>query len=198
VAGINFKDNQQTFCIFRKIFYFCIRKCAESKFLGDKVPYFIENMIEKQDILDIVSSAAAEKGLFIVDVIATPAKKITVVIDNFAGAGIDDCVFISRKIEASLGDRIADFDVEVSTPGLDKPFKVEQQYLKSIGKDVEICLSNGEKHKGKLLKYSGESIEVEVERMVKREGKKKKEKVTEKINFNLDKIKTTRLIITFK
>lgn len=63
--------------------------------------------------------------------------------DKEGGINIDDCVLISRALEARLDeeDKIKDaYILEVSSPGLTRPLKKEKDFKRSIGKLVEIKL----------------------------------------------------------
>ena len=63
--------------------------------------------------------------------------------DKEGGINIDDCVLISRALEAKLDaeDFIEDaYILEVSSPGLGRPLKKEKDYLRSIGKSIDIKL----------------------------------------------------------
>lgn len=63
--------------------------------------------------------------------------------DKEGGINIDDCVLISRALEAKLDeeDRIKDaYILEVSSPGLTRPLKKDKDFKRSIGKLVEIKL----------------------------------------------------------
>lgn len=90
--------------------------------------------------------------------------------DKEGGINIDDCVFISRALEEKLdaGDFIEDaYILEVSSPGLGRPLKKEKDYLRSIGKSIDIKLYKAiEKQKeftGILKEYSDDQIVVTVD-----------------------------------
>ena len=85
--------------------------------------------------------------------------------DKEGGINIDDCVLISRALEAKLDaeDFIEDaYIFEVSSPGLGRPLKKEKDYLRSIGKSIDIKLYQAkEKQKeftGILKEYSNGHI----------------------------------------
>lgn len=68
---------------------------------------------------------------------------LRVYIDKEAGIAVDDCELISRRLGEWLDkeDFIADsYILEVSSPGLGRPLKKEKDFVRSIGKDVEIKL----------------------------------------------------------
>ncbi len=134
--------------------------------------------------------------LFFVDVKITPQQKITLFVDGKQNIAIDKCVEISRMMEAYLeeenlvGDK---YILEVSSPGMDQPFKVKQQYFKSVGRLIEVLKKDGIKYKGELNKAEDEGITVKVET-------KKKGKVidTNLVDIPFDEIKTTKKLIKFK
>ena len=64
-------------------------------------------------------------------------------IDKEGGIAVDDCEIISRKLGEWLDkeDFIDDsYILEVSSPGLGRPLKKEKDFVRSMGKDVEVRL----------------------------------------------------------
>ena len=151
-------------------------------------------MITKEQILALIKEKTKEENIVIVDIEIKPTNKIFVYIDSEKNVTIDDCVKISRAIEFNLDRDVEDFSLEVSTPGLDQAFKVPLQYEKNINKMVEILTTEGEKHLGKLLSFNNNKIELEIEKKIK--IKNKKQVVTETLEFDLEKIKSTKATIT--
>jgi len=90
--------------------------------------------------------------LFLVAVRVSSAGKITVLTDKKGGITIDECVSISRFIEKNLNRDEEDYELMVSSPGLDMPFMVKEQYFKCEGKNVEIISTEGSKISGLLKK----------------------------------------------
>ena len=85
--------------------------------------------------------------------------------DKEGGINIDDCVLISRALEAKLDAEnfIEDaYILEVSSPGLGRPLKKEKDYLRSIGKSIDIKLyqakENQKEFTGTLKEYSSDHI----------------------------------------
>ena len=73
--------------------------------------------------------------------------------DKEGGINIDDCVLISRALEAKLDaeDFIEDaYILEVSSPGLGRPLKKEKDYLRSIGKSIDIKLYQADRKSTRL------------------------------------------------
>jgi ribosome maturation factor RimP len=90
-----------------------------------------------------------------------------------------------------------DFELQVTSPGLDKPFKVVQQYQKNIGKAVK-SKTEGGNIEGILKSVADEGIVIETERKERLEGKKKKIKVVEDVTLAFSDIIETKVVISFK
>lgn len=154
-------------------------------------------MIETEYIKGIIAAGLEGTDLFLVDLQISTSNKISVLLDSWTSVTIDNCVSISRKIESSLDREEQDFALEVSSAGLDLPFVVLDQYKKNIGRNVEVITLEGLKATGKLLSVTDDGIEIESEKKVKVEGKKKKEIVIEKSHILFSNIKSTKVEISF-
>ena len=105
-------------------------------------------MIDKEKVKSIVEEWLKDKEYFLVDVEINSENKIVVEIDHTDGVWIEDCVELSRFIEDRLDRDAEDFELEVGSAGLGQPFKVVQQYMNHIGKEVEVLDADGKKYKG--------------------------------------------------
>lgn len=72
---------------------------------------------------------------------AGPRWQILVYIDHPRGVGIDDCARVSRALEEPL-DRITEhsYEIEVSSPGIDRTLYTREHYESALGKPVELRL----------------------------------------------------------
>ena len=91
-----------------------------------------------------------------------------------------------------------DFELQVSSPGLTEPFKVKQQYIKNIGRQIQVQPNSGEKLEGKLLEANNDGLKLETEKRERVEGHKKKQLIRKKYNFNYNEIKSAKAVISFK
>ena len=160
---------------------------------------FAQNtMISVEKIKNIADLKIAESTNFIVDISVKSGNRIVVLLDNDKGVSIADCVAMSRHIEFSLDREVEDFELEVSSAGLTEPFKVIKQYEKNIGNEVETLTKTGEKYNGILTEVRENEFVIEIEKMVKPEGSKRKTVVIENLTFKYEEIKHTKYIIRFK
>ena len=155
-------------------------------------------MIDRNIVSGIVGEWLEDKDYFLVDVTVSPDDKIVVEIDHAEGVWIDDCVDLSRFIESKLDREEEDYELEVGSAGIGQPFKVLQQYLIHIGREVEVLTKEGKKLDGILKDANEENFTLTIQRKVKLEGAKRPKLVDEDITFVYSEIKYTKYIISFK
>lgn len=150
-------------------------------------------MIEKQKIQGLVEEYIRGSGLFLVSVKVSNANRIIVLVDKNEGITIDECAAIHRHIEKGLDRDVENYELQVSSPGLDLPFGVIEQYYKNEGRNVEVIDNEGVKYLGKLKNVTKGGFELETE--IKSKGKAIELKDN---SFNFEQIKSTRVILTIK
>ena len=155
-------------------------------------------MIDKSIVKSLVEEWLDDKEYFLVDVEISKDNKIVVEIDHADGVWIEDCVELSRYIEDRLNRDEEDYELEVGSAGLGQPFKVPQQYVNFVGKEVEVLDGDGKKMKGILKSVDGNDFVVTVREKVKEEGKKRPELKDVDKTFQMDKVKYTKYLISFK
>ncbi len=154
----------------------------------------IESQIQaiEQKIRTLISP---DPESFLVEVKIRPGNNVKVFIDADHGVSIDKLTqynrSLYRQIEESSLFPNSDFSLEISSPGLDEPLKLHRQYVKNIGRYVEVTLKDGIKKEGKLIEADDNEIAIEEERG----NKKNKEIVQHTILY--DDIKTTKIQIKF-
>lgn len=132
-------------------------------------------MIDKELLTRTVAQAIDGTDIFPVDIRISPSNEIVVEIDSPEGIDIDTCAQITRKIESVFDREVEDYELEVGSAGLTAPFKVEGQYLKNLGNEVEVLTRSGEKFVGTLVEVGpgAETFTVEVPVKVKPQGAKR-------------------------
>ncbi|MEY3399424.1 MAG: ribosome assembly cofactor RimP [Bacteroidota bacterium] len=155
-------------------------------------------MIAADRVKELVESKIAGTDLFLISVDVRPGNKILVTLDSDTSLTIDHCVDVSRHVENQLDRESEDFALEVSSPGLSEPLKVTRQYVKNIGRDVSVKMTDGKKEEGKLTSAdeTGFTISKRVREAV--EGTKKKAWVERDIRLAYSDIKETKIVIRFK
>ncbi|QUH26323.1 ribosome maturation factor RimP [Serpentinicella alkaliphila] len=120
-----------------------------------------------------------------------PHKYLRVYIDKPEGISLDDCQKVSEQLSEKLDetDPIEEnYFLEVSSPGLDRPLKRSEDYVKFAGREVEIKLyepmDNKKLIEGELIELKDSVVKVRLEN----------ESILE---IPLEKIALTRLAIKF-
>lgn len=91
-------------------------------------------------------------------------------IDKEGGITVNDCEAVSRKFSDLLDeeDFIDDsYVLEVSSPGLSRPLKKEKDYIRSMGKEVEVrtyrAIDRKKEFTGILSAYTNETVTITLE-----------------------------------
>lgn len=155
-------------------------------------------MIDKNVVKKLVEEWLEDKEYFLVDIQLSPDSRIVIEIDHADGVWIEDCVELSKFIEEHLSRDEEDYELEVGSAGLGQPFKVPQQYINFIGKEVEVLDKEGRKVKGILKSVEGDDFVVSVNEKVQVEGKKRPVKMDVDHEYKMDEVKYTKYIISFK
>jgi len=150
-------------------------------------------VITKDHIQKLAESHIKGTGIFLVAVRLSSTGRITVLIDRPEGVTIDDCASLSRFISHELGEYGGDYELNVSSPGLDMPLLVHEQYLKNEGRMVEVTDLEGAIEKGTLANVTQGGFDLEI---VTREKNRVTGSVTR--SFNFEDIKSVKVIISFK
>jgi ribosome maturation factor RimP len=153
-------------------------------------------MITVNTIKSLIQDVLLERALTLIDIQISNSNAILVEIDKLKHVTIEDCLKISRQIEGNLNRDEEDFSLEVSSPGIDKPFKTEFQYQKYTGNQIEVITLQGTKHEGILQENTPDYILLNYTEVVK-EGKKNVKK-EQSLKIEKQNIKQTKLIISFK
>lgn len=135
---------------------------------------------------------------FLVDIDIKGNNRVEIYIDSDEALTLQKCQRVSRHVEAVLDEELwlgEKYTIEVSSPGVSRPLKLKRQYVKNIGRKIELNLKEG-KEEGKLMAVEGDEIVIE-KRVKRKEGKKKiNELATIRIPF--DQIEQTKVKISFK
>ena len=133
-------------------------------------------------------------GYELVDVERSAGGLLRVFIDKAAGATgsefitVDDCEQVTRQLQHVLEVEGCDYQrLEVSSPGLDRPLKNPEHYLRFVGEQVALTLKlpfqGRKKFQGVLQAHGG------AWRIVFSDGKS-----DQALDFSLDEVREARLV----
>jgi ribosome maturation factor RimP len=130
----------------------------------------------QQLLLEKYTNDEAFADCFTVDIDLKPGQKVYVFIDSDSGFTFERCQKISRFLESHLdsngwlGEK---YLLEVSSPGIDRPLKFPRQYVKNVGRNLQVTLKDKTQQSG-AIKSADEQQVVLANTVIEREGKKKK------------------------
>ena len=122
---------------------------------------------------------------------------VSVEIDHAEGVWIEDCVQLSKHIEANLNREEEDYELEVGSAGIGQPFKVLQQYINHIDKEVEVLARDGKKYRGVLVRAEEGEFTIVMKVKEKPEGAKRPIMVDKEYTWKYDEVKYTKYLINF-
>lgn len=134
------------------------------------------DLIEK--VKSIAGEIAAREGCLLYDLefLEAGSRTLRVYIDRESGgATLDDCVNVSRGLNLALD--VADvipggaYDLEVSTPGLERKLTQEWHFQRAVGETVQVKYEADEGNKT----VKGKVSEVSEGKIILEEGKKSHE-----------------------
>jgi ribosome maturation factor RimP len=126
-----------------------------------------------EQIQQLAQKVVESEGLELVDLEFKAGQSrnlLRIFIDKDGGVTLDDCENVSRQIGALLDvhDLVKNaYVLEVSSPGIDRPFRTDRDYNRSLGRSVKINyqdeLGNPLQVTGKLLEAAEDTVTVEAE-----------------------------------
>jgi ribosome maturation factor RimP len=160
-------------------------------------PLFIKNMTFKEKINLLLTEALLEKpSLFLIDLTITDAFKVIITLDDDNGVVLQDCIDISRAIDASLDREEQDYSMEVASAGVSSPLKKIRQYKKNIGRTL-IVKTNTENIEAELVEANDDFVILSWKAREPKKIGKGKETVEKTLQVPYADIKEAIVTVTF-
>jgi ribosome maturation factor RimP len=144
------------------------------------------------EITRLVNEHLEGTDKFLVEVFIKTINRVYIFIDGDQGVTISDCVELSRFVESQYDREVTDFELNVSSSGADQPIRLPRQYLKNIGRSLQVKLSEEEIITGKLEAVDEKGIALFIE------GDKKKKTAPQTLTIAFENILESKVIISFK
>ena len=155
-------------------------------------------MAFKNMVQELLDGALTEcSHLFLIDLSINDANKISIVLDGDNGVSLQDCIDVSRAVEADLDREEQDFSLEVASAGLSSPLKFVRQYKKNLGRNLKVKTISSEEIEAKLTAVDDEKITLEWQAREPKKIGKGKETVDKKLELPYESIKEAIVIVSF-
>jgi len=154
-------------------------------------------MKSRQQLTELIEEYLSGGHLFLVDILVKPGNRITVFIDGDQGVTIEDCRELNHFLNGSLDRDHEDFDLTVSSSGADRPLVLPRQYMKNLGKQLDIILATGQKFRGGVVRADEAGLDLTI---LREPGNKKtgKNKEITMVSLLYGDIRKATEVVTFK
>jgi ribosome maturation factor RimP len=151
----------------------------------------------KEKVKELLEQGLEEDpSLFLIDFTMGADNSIHVVIDGDHGVTVSDCMRISRAIEHNLDRDEYDFSLEVASAGASAPLVMPRQYLKNVGRKLEVQIKD-QKLEGNLTSVNDDSIILEWKAREPKPIGKGKVTVQKKEEINFSDIIKAKVVLKF-
>ena len=150
------------------------------------------NVKPVEEITQFLEKIATPMGIEIVDVVFSDKdKSLTIFIETESGVDLDTC----EKFHNAIMDPIDELDptydqpytLNVSSPGLDRPFKTQRDFERNLNKEVELKLFAPLKGKkfieGNLIAFDENTVPVATDKEELKIQRNKIAKINKAIKF---------------
>lgn len=159
---------------------------------------FYKFMTFKNKVQELLDAALLERtSLFLIDLSINDANKISIILDGDNGVSLQNCIDVSRTIEAELDREEVDFSLEVASAGVSNPLKFVRQYKKNLGRSLKVKTISSEEIEAKLTAVDDDKITLEWQNREPKKIGKGKEIVQKKLYLPYASIKEAIVIVSF-
>lgn len=150
------------------------------------------NIKPLSELKTFLEGYATPMGIEIVDIeFSDKDKTLTVFIETVNGIDLDTCEAFHNAIMEPIDEFDPTFDVpytlNVSSPGLDRPFKTQRDFERNVGKEVEVKLYAPIKGKkfleGELVSFDENAVEIKTSRETIKIQRNRIAKINKAIKF---------------
>lgn len=160
-------------------------------------PLFIKNMTFKEKVNTLLAEGLVDKpSIFLIDLIVTDAFKVIVNLDGDNGVALQDCIDVSRFIDANLDREEQDYSLEVASVGVGSPLKLIRQYKKNIGRTL-IVKTGTENIEAELVEANDDFVILSWKAREPKKIGKGKETVQKRLELPYGDIKEAVVTVTF-
>lgn len=151
-----------------------------------------------EETVRLLLEEKVEGGInFLVSLNVSVDNIIDIVMDGDDGFSISDCMELNRYLNKKLDRDMEDYNLRVSSPGLDQPFMVRRQYYKNIGREVKVHKIDDSVIEGELLAVDDDKITLRTRVKERIEGRKAKHWVETDHEIEYPAIQSTKVLISF-
>lgn len=154
--------------------------------------------IDCQKIRTLAEQQLVGTDVFVVSCKVSPSNEVELLLDSDTSVQLETCAAVNRAVNEAMADEEEDFSLTVASAGIGEELKCERQFVKLIGRPVEVQLLNGTKILALLDAADSEGITLSYEEKQAVEGKKRKQLVKVVKRYPFTEVKYTKEHLDFK
>ncbi|MEF9949695.1 MAG: ribosome assembly cofactor RimP [Mucinivorans sp.] len=144
----------------------------------------------KEELTHFIEGQLAESDLFVVDITISAASDIDVTLDSDSAVSIEQCIALTRAVEEAFDRQAEDYSLTIGSAGIGQPLRLQRQFAKLVGCDLDVVMADGRKMHGELVAYDPEQITIKYMAREVVEGKKRKVEVEKQDSYKFPDIKS--------
>ena len=141
------------------------------------------------------ASLEEEKTLFLISLKIGNDNSIRIILDGDQGVTLKDCMNVSRAIEHNLDREEYDFSLEVASAGVGSPLLNSRQFIKNIGRKLQVDLEDKNPIEGTLTTADDQAFTLEWKLREPKPVGKGKVTVTKQRTLSYADINTAKVLI---
>ena len=141
------------------------------------------------------ASLEEEKTLFLISLKIGNDNSIRIILDGDQGVTLKDCMNVSRAIEHNLDREEYDFSLEVASAGVGSPLLNSRQFIKNIGRKLQVDLEDKNPIEGTLTTADDQAFTLEWKQREPKPVGKGKVTVTKQRTLSYADINTAKVLV---
>ena len=136
-----------------------------------------------------------EKTLFLISLKIGSDNSIRIILDGDQGVTLKDCMNVSRAIEHNLDREEYDFSLEVASTGVGSPLLNSRQFIKNIGRKLQVDLEDTNPIEGTLTAADDQAFTLEWKQREPKPVGKGKVTVTKQKTLSYTEINKAKVLV---
>ena len=141
------------------------------------------------------ASLEEEKTLFLISLKIGSDNSIRIILDGDQGVTLKDCMNVSRAIEHNLDREEYDFSLEVASTGVGSPLLNSRQFIKNIGRKLQVDLEDTNPIEGTLTAADDQAFTLEWKQREPKPVGKGKVTVTKQKTLSYTEINKAKVLV---
>lgn len=133
--------------------------------------------------------------IYLVDLTVSAGGAVNLVLDSDKNLTLATCAFVNKELNRELDQLEGNFSIKVMSSGVGEPLQLKRQYVKNIGKKLEINTFDNQIISGKISQADDRHVEISWSKRQKKDIGKGKHTVHFTRSFHYDEIRRARVVI---